>query len=461
MLRENDWQVTATIQPQESQCPCLLFLEPGDTSGSNYGIALDIGTTTVAAQLVDLRTGKIFGVEASHNQQSKYGADVISRIIFACSRDGLHPLHKTVRDIVNNLIKQLCEKNSIAKEQITALCAAGNTTMIHLFLGVEPCTIRLEPYIPTANSFPSFAAHELDLYLHPQAVVTCIPGVSSYVGGDITAGVLSSGISNSSEISVLIDIGTNGEIVIGNNEWLMCCSASAGPAFEGGGTKSGMRATRGAIQKVSMAGEDVSYKTVGDAPARGICGSGLIDIIAELFRNRIIDPNGKLVRENNRKRVRIVEDIPEFVLAFAEETGGDRDVVITESDISSLIKSKGAVMAAMQVLLNSVGFTVKDLDRIFVAGGFGNYLDLRNAVTIGLLPDIPLDRVQFIGNSSLSGARMTLLSGHAMQRARQLARHMTYLELSVDATFMDTFVASLFLPHTDLSLFPSVAEEME
>ena len=234
MLRENDWHVTATIQPQENQCPCLLFLEPGDTSGSNYGIALDIGTTTIAAQLVDLRTGKICGVEASHNQQSKYGADVISRIIFACSREGLHPLHKTVRDIVNTLIKQLCKKNSIVKEQITALCVAGNTTMIHLFLGVEPCTIRIEPYIPTANAFPSLAAHELDLSMHPQAIVTCVPGVSSYVGGDITAGVLASGISNSAAVSVLIDIGTNGEIVIGNNEWLMCCSASAGPALKAG-----------------------------------------------------------------------------------------------------------------------------------------------------------------------------------------------------------------------------------
>jgi uncharacterized 2Fe-2S/4Fe-4S cluster protein (DUF4445 family) len=460
MLRENSWQVTATLYPKNEHCPEILFFEFGDSSSSNYGVALDIGTTTIAAQLVDLKTGGVLGTDASHNQQAKYGEDVISRIIYACNRDGMSPLHETVVNTVNALIDNLLEKHGLSSDAVTAVCAAGNTTMTHLFLGLEPCTIRLEPYIPTANSFPGTSAAELGLRAHPQAIVVCIPGVSSYVGGDITAGVLASGLSNSPKVSALIDIGTNGEIVIGNNEWLVCCSASAGPAFEGSGTKCGMRAARGAIQKVSVKEDLVSCETIGNAQPRGICGSGFIDAIAELFRNRILDPNGKFVDASRNARVRVIDDVPEFVLAAGSETESGKDVVITETDISNLIKSKGAIMAAMHVLLKSVGLSFTDLEQVYVAGGFGNYLNVEQAIIIGLLPDIPTERVCFIGNSSLTGARMAMLSLHAFERAKQLARQMTYFELSVNAEFMDNFVASLFLPHTDLSLFPSVERLM-
>jgi uncharacterized 2Fe-2S/4Fe-4S cluster protein (DUF4445 family) len=332
--------------------------------------------------------------------------------------------------------------------------------MTHLFLGLEPCTIRLEPYIPTANFLPSASAAELNLHLHPNARVTCMPGISSYVGGDITAGVLASGISNSPQISALIDIGTNGEIVIGNNEWLVCCSASAGPAFEGSGTKCGMRATKGAIQKVQIQGDKVHFGTIAGAKARGICGSGLIDAIAELFCNRIIDASGKFPRDSDNPRVRKNEGDMEFVLARGDETETGKSVVITESDISNLIKSKGAILAAMRLLLNSVGMSFEDLEKVLVAGGFGNYLDVEKAIFIGLLPDIPPERIKFIGNSSLTGARMALLSRHALARANTLARQMTYLELSVDPKFYDEFVAALFLPHTDMDLYPSVKQIM-
>jgi uncharacterized 2Fe-2S/4Fe-4S cluster protein (DUF4445 family) len=410
---------------------------------------------------VDLRTGAILGVEASHNQQARYGEDVISRMIYACSRGGLSPIHTAVIETVNNLIDTLVEKHGVEANNVTALLAAGNTTMTHLFLGLEPCTIRLEPYIPTANFLPSASAAELHLHLHPNARVTCMPGVSSYVGGDITAGALASGISNSAQVSALIDIGTNGEIVIGNNEWLVCCSASAGPAFEGSGTKCGMRATRGAIQQVQIEGEEIHYETIGGAKARGLCGSGLIDIIAELFRNRIIDPGGKFARGSDNPRVQEVEGDMEFILAHGDETETGKSVVITESDISNLIKSKGAILAAMRLLLNSVGMSFGDLEKILVAGGFGNYLDAEKAIFIGLLPDIPPERIEFIGNSSLSGARMGLLSRHALARANTLARQMTYFELSVDPKFHDEFVAALFLPHTDMDLYPSVKRVMD
>ena len=461
LLRESQWQVTATLYPYDEHCIEILSLEPGDSCAENYGIACDIGTTTIATQLVDLRSGSILGVEASHNQQARYGEDVISRMIFACGRGGLSPIHHAVIDSVNTLIDTLLEKHGVEASNVTALTAAGNTTMTHLFLGLEPCTIRLEPYIPTANFLPTAFADELNLRVHPRAVVSCVPGVSSYVGGDITAGVLASGISNSPKISALIDIGTNGEIVIGNNEWLVCCSASAGPAFEGSGTKCGMRATRGAIQKVKIEREKVAYETIGEAKVRGICGSGLIDSIAELYRNRIIDPNGKFPTDSSSSRVRENDGDMEFVLATGEETETGKDVVISEDDISNLIKSKGAILAAIRVLLNSVGMSFGDLERIFVAGGFGNYLDVEKAIFIGLLPDLPPERVQFIGNSSLTGARMALLSRHAFARADTLARQMTYFELSVDPKFYDEFVAALFLPHTDMDLFPSVKRVME
>jgi uncharacterized 2Fe-2S/4Fe-4S cluster protein (DUF4445 family) len=461
MLRENQWQVTATLYPIDEHCIEILSLEPGDSCAENYGIACDIGTTTIVSQLVDLRTGAILGVEASHNQQARYGEDVISRMIYACSRGGLSPIHTAVIETVNNLIDTLVEKHGVEANNVTALLAAGNTTMTHLFLGLEPCTIRLEPYIPTANFLPSASAAELHLHLHPNARVTCMPGVSSYVGGDITAGALASGISNSAQVSALIDIGTNGEIVIGNNEWLVCCSASAGPAFEGSGTKCGMRATRGAIQQVQIEGEEIHYETIGGAKARGLCGSGLIDIIAELFRNRIIDPGGKFARGSDNPRVQEVEGDMEFILAHGDETETGKSVVITESDISNLIKSKGAILAAMRLLLNSVGMSFGDLEKILVAGGFGNYLDAEKAIFIGLLPDIPPERIEFIGNSSLSGARMGLLSRHALARANTLARQMTYFELSVDPKFHDEFVAALFLPHTDMDLYPSVKRVMD
>jgi uncharacterized 2Fe-2S/4Fe-4S cluster protein (DUF4445 family) len=460
LLRENKWQVTATLYPYDEHCIEILSLEPGDTCAENYGIACDIGTTTIVAQLVDLRSGATLGVEASHNQQAQYGEDVISRMIFACGRGGLSPIHEAVIDSVNTLVDTLLEKHGVEASNVTAFTAAGNTTMTHLFLGLEPCTIRLEPYIPTANFLPTSFATELNLNIHPRAVVNCLPGVSSYVGGDITAGVLSSGISNSSQISVLIDIGTNGEIVIGNNEWLVCCSASAGPAFEGSGTKCGMRATRGAIQKVDIEGEQIDYETIGQAKVRGICGSGLIDAISELFRNRVIDPNGKFPRDSANPRVRENGGDMEFVLAGGDETETGKDVVITENDISNLIKSKGAILAAMRVLLNSVGMSFEDLEKLYVAGGFGNYLNVEKAIFMGLLPDIPPERVRFIGNSSLTGARMALLSRHAFARADTLARQMTYFELSVDPSFYDEFVAALFLPHTDLDMFPSVKKAM-
>jgi uncharacterized 2Fe-2S/4Fe-4S cluster protein (DUF4445 family) len=459
VLRQNDWSITATLHMRNLDCPRIRAIEAGDTSTRSFGVAIDLGTTTIVAQLIDLRTGAIVGVEGSHNSQARYGEDVISRMIFACGRGGLPPLTEAVITTINSLVQSLVGGAGIDHRDISCFVAAGNTTMTHLLLGLEPCAIRIEPYIPTATRFPYMEAREIGLFGHPKAVIHCMPCVSGYVGGDITAGVLACGMNDQPLISALIDVGTNGEIVIGNSEWLVCCSASAGPAFEGGGTRCGMRATKGAIEKIRVRGEDVFYEAIGGAKPRGICGSGLIDVIAELVAEGIIDQGGKFIHMGH-PRVQVTEDIPEFVVARPSETETGQPVVVTEDDISNLIKSKGAILAAMRVLLHNMGMSFQDLSQIYVAGGFGAHLDIEKAIFVGLLPDIPKERIRFIGNSSLAGARLGLLSTHAFNKAEAIAKHMTYFELSVHPEFMNEFVASLFLPHTQMELFPSVGKAL-
>lgn len=458
LLRESNWELTVTSWEHDGTTE-IIHLEPGDTSRNNYGIALDVGTTTVVAELVNLVTGEVLDVRGTYNKQISYGEDVITRIIFACTKDGMDPLNQAIIGNINQLIEQLVRKNGIHKEQVTAIMAAGNPTMIHLLLRLNPCHIRLEPYIPASNTYAPIRASEIGIDILPQAIITCMPGVSSYVGGDITAGLLSSNMHNSSEISALLDLGTNGEIALGNNEWLVCCSASAGPAFEGGGLRCGMRATTGAIQEVLFKNGEATISTIGNVKARGICGSGLIDLIAEMFRNNIIDPTGKFQSDSENPRIRQREEESEFVLSFAKESHTGEDIVFTETDIANVIKSKAAVLSAAKVLIESVGIDFQKLDRIFVAGGFGNHLNIQNAITIGLLPDIPEEKIHFIGNSSLNGARIALLSKHALEEATFTAKKMTYFELSVNPRFMDEFIAAMFLPHTNINLYPSVTRK--
>ena len=455
-LRDNEWKVTVTISSRANNCR-ILQIEPGNTAENHYGVAVDVGTTTVVAQLVNFKTGEVTGVAGSHNLQAHYGEDVISRIIFACGREkGLNPLHEAVIKNINNLIKTLVEENGIDGGDITAAVAAGNTTMSHLLLALTPCSIRLDPYVPTAKNFPQVWAREVGININQNGVVETVPGVASYVGGDIVAGVLSCGIADRPEMQALIDVGTNGEIAIGNNEWLVCCSASAGPAFEGGGIRCGMRATRGAIEKITIEDNEVKYKTIGKAKPRGICGSGLIDCIYELARNRIIDGDGKFNLETEHERLVEYEGEPGFIVAFGGETEMGEDLILGESDISNLIRSKGAVFAAIKSLVDYVGLGFDDIKTFYVAGGFGNYLNIPKAIGIGLLPDIDPERIKFVGNSSLMGARMALLSGHALEKTTHIANGMTNIELSTYQPFMDEYVAAMFLPHTDRRLFPSV-----
>ena len=454
-LRQNNWHVTATIA-RHNGIGRILQIEGNDTTEQNYGLAVDVGTTTVVAQLVHLKTGKVIGVEGSHNRQARYGEDVISRMVFACSRGSLDPVHEGVISNINTLIQTSSEKTGIDIKDITSIVAAGNTTMSHFLLGLMPCSIRLEPYVPTATIYPQILASDIGININPQGILEVMPSVASYVGGDIVAGALACGLADKEEVQCLVDVGTNGEIAIGNNDWLVCCSASAGPAFEGEGSKWGMRGTRGAIEKIKIEDGQVNYETIGKAKPRGICGSGLIDAIYELAMNGVIGQDGKFNQSLNDKRIIMEDNDPRYILAFPEETETREAITISESEIGNLIKSKGAVFAAMKSLVDYVGLTFDQLNSIYIAGGFGSSLNIPKAIAIGLLPDIDPQKIQFIGNSSVMGARMALLSAPAFEKAINIAKKTTNIELSNYLPFMDEFIAALFLPHTDTRLFPSI-----
>lgn len=452
VLREGDWTVTALLARTEGGYRLIDLLPPSDAPRA-FGAAVDVGTTTVVVHLIDLQRGITLGAAAALNRQVAYGDDIISRIIHAGEPGGLARLRTAALDTVNLLIGGLAREHDVARDEIVGVVCAGNTTMLHLLLGLPPGEIRREPYIPVATTPLGFEAGDVGLRVHPHALVAAMPGVSSYVGGDITADVLAAGMDNTDELTMLIDVGTNGETVIGNREFLICCACSAGPAFEGGGITWGMRAARGAIQRVEIAPDAaIAWKTIGGVRPRGICGSGLVDLLAELLRTGYVDRAGRLLPE--APIVREGADGLEVLVVPAAETVTGTDLVVTAADIENLLRAKAAVYAGASLLARRVGLEIGDLQRIYVAGGFGTYLDIRKAILIGLLPDVPPERVTFIGNGSVTGAKMALFSYEVWRRAAEVAQKMTYRELSTDAAFMEEYVSATFLPHTDCSRFP-------
>ncbi len=457
VLREHDFRARCVVDVADGVATVLDVLPPDDASPV-AGLVVDLGTTSVAAALVDMQSGEILAKASTGNGQIRYGADVINRIIEASKDGGAERLQKAVIDeSLCPLIAQMCAAAKIDSRRVYRMCLAGNTTMNHLLLGVFADPVRMEPYIPSFFLADDIRADELRLGLHPEAKLILSPNIGSYVGGDITAGTLASMIWNHEEMSLFIDLGTNGELVFGNNEFLMSCACSAGPAFEGGDISCGMRATDGAIDSCAIDAETMepTYTVIGDEMPVGICGSGIIDIIAELFRTGIINGKGKFSREG--RRVRFDENgMGSYVIAFREETGHVRDVEINEVDIDAFIRAKGAIFSATMTMLNSMGMDPSVLGHVYVAGGIGSGINMRNAVTIGMLPDIPEEMFTYIGNSSLSGAYAMLTSDAAREKVDELARSMTYLELSTEPGYMDEFVAACFLPHTNASLFPSV-----
>ena len=462
--RQADWRLWAALGDLEHTSQ-VIALGPDEGSAlPGYGLAIDVGTTTVVVQLIDLETGGLVEAEASLNQQISYGDDVISRIIASTEmKGGLAKLHDAIVATINSLIEEICQAQQMRAEDILGAACAGNTVMTHFLLGMDAAAIRRAPYVAGARRWPILRASDIGLAIHPGGLIYISPSVSSYVGGDIMAGVLATGVADSPQLSLFIDMGTNGEIVLGNSEWLVCCSCSAGPAFEGSGIEDGMYAGLGAIERFGYQPErDRShYSTIAQARPRGICGSGLIDALAAMVETGVVDRAGHIDQSFASPRVRIRSDRPEFVLVWGSEIGREQDLALNEEDVQTLMRSKAAVYAATSLLLERMNLRPADLDRVLVAGAFGNYLDAENAVTVGLLPDIPLEKIRFVGNTSVAGARMALVSRASRQRLSEIAGQMTNLELSTEPDFMDYYVASLFLPHTDLSRFPSVAGRLE
>jgi len=465
VLRQGHFKVTATLaRPvQSGRKTQIIHVQPGDTTGRNYAIAVDIGTTTVYAQLIDLITGDVLAQFGDYNGQISYGEDVISRIVYAGKPGGLDKLHEVIIATINKLIKKVVKKARIDPDEISAVTMAGNTTMTQLALKVNPKYIRLSPYVPASTLYPPIKAADLGLSLGDHVTALVYPAVSSYVGGDIVAGVMGSGMYRAEELTLFMDIGTNAEIVIGNKDWLACASCSAGPAFEGGGIKFGMRAAKGAIEDFSL--DPVSLEpmniTIGNVRPKGICGSGLITIAATMFEMGVIDNQGKFNRDLNTSRVRETDGIYEYVLAWKHETQIDRDIALTEPDLDNLIRAKGAIYSGCMTLLEEVGLRMQDIDRIYLAGGFGSYVDLEKAMVIGLLPETDPDRVRFFGNGSLMGAKMSCLTNRIRKDVVAVTKRMTNFELSETRSFMDNYVAALFLPHTDMDQFPKLKARLE
>ncbi len=461
VLREGRWKVTVSVF-REGEVLEVLDLYPGDARAKRFGAAVDIGTTTIVVYLVDMTSGRVVGSASSYNAQVKCGDDVITRIVYATEKNGLQELQDLAVGNIGSLLADLAEKNDVSPGMIDYIVVAGNTTMTHLFYGINPQYIREEPYIPTATFLPLIRGKSVGLSVDPQAIVHAVPGVASYVGGDITAGVLVSQIHKQEKVSLFIDIGTNGEIVLGNRDWLVTAACSAGPAFEGSGIKFGMRAMEGAIEEVEIDPRtfEVNYRVIGDAKPIGICGSGMIDTLAEMYLTGVIDQKGRIREDLGSKRVRRGENGLEYVLAWRVESAVNKEIVLTEVDLDNLIRAKGAIFAGFATLLSQMHMTFGDVDRIYIAGGFGRYIDVERAVTIGMLPDLPIEKFVFLGNTSIIGAYYALLCDRLRHEAEDIAKKMTYMELSVSRSFMDEYMSALFLPHTNIELFPTIKQEM-
>lgn len=455
-VRDKDWEITlCTIQSEG--CEEVTNILSGDRTTPRYGVAIDIGTTTLVVYLIDLTDGSLIDIASTYNSQIKFGDDVITRIVYATEQNELAAIQDTVISDINMMISLIAQKHKINMDTVDSIVIAGNPTMTHLFFGLNPAAIREEPYILTANSFPLSFAGELGINVRPDTPLYSLPSVASYVGGDIVSGVLASGLHKKEELAFFMDIGTNGEMVLGNSELLVTAACSAGPCFEGSGVRHGMRATEGAIEevKINRATLKPEIKVIGGVSPMGICGSGMIDAISEMFLTGILDSKGALRKEAS-ERIRESADGLEFLI----HSEGGKEITLTTPDIENIIRAKAAIYAAFTTMIKEVGFTFDDISKVYIAGGFGQFLNIEKAIILGMIPDIPREKFIFLGNSSIKGAYLCTLSQKMRDEAEDIAKKMTYLELSVSRSFMDEFMSGLFIPHTEINNFPSVKNLM-
>lgn len=453
VLSAANYQVAVTVGRRGGTME-VMDVEPGKRCDVDFAVAVDLGTTTVVAHLIDLTNATTVDTEATYNSQINFGEDYIRRIIYAEENDAFDEMQNRIVNDVNNLIVTLASRQKVDLQDITAIICSGNTAMLHFLLNLDPTRIRREPYIASVSFMPPIRAAEAGIQINKRGLLYCLPSVAAYVGSDIVAGVLATRIYTRKGICLFVDIGTNGEVVLGNRDWLVCASSSAGPAFEGSGVKHGMRAGAGAIEKLTLSPDgSTEFSTIGNTHPVGICGSGLLDTLAELFINGIIDRTGRFKTDGDE---RLSEGDEGLQFELVGPSNDHHEIVITQADINNLVRSKAGVFAAIRVLMESTQTKPEDLDAIYLAGGFGNFLNVRQAVTIGMLPDVPVEKIQFVGNTSVAGAKMVLLSRKALEAAERIAESMTYFDLMSHPGYMDEFVRASFLPHTDLSLFPSV-----
>jgi len=415
----------------------LIDLLPGLVADDTplWGAAVDIGTTTIKVMIVDLISGEARGQASEYNAQIARGEDVISRIIFAGKGSGDQTLRELVLETINECLIRASKRAKTSPEKIYKTVLSGNSTMMHLLLNIPPASIRLAPYITVTNHIPPLTARDLGIGTYPQGKAIILPGVASYVGSDISAGVLSSGMSETEKITLFLDVGTNGEMVLGSKEWLVTCACSAGPAFEGAGVIHGMRATTGAIDEVWINENtyEATWRVIGGEKPKGLCGSALISLLAEMLMTGVINKSGRF--------------------DYSLET---QDIILSEVDIDNLMRAKAAIFAGFSVLADSVGVPLGSVEQLLIGGGFGQYINVEKAIQIGLLPDMPWEKFNFLGNTSLKGAYLALLDRNNRDEITEIANKMTYIELSADNRFFDAFTSAMFLPHTDMSLFPTV-----
>jgi uncharacterized 2Fe-2S/4Fe-4S cluster protein (DUF4445 family) len=466
VLRSTDWHIALTYDTgrETNGAARLIRVQPASQAEDEAlcGLAIDVGTTTVTVWLVDLLTGTVTYQGSEYNRQISRGEDVISRIIYGSKNDGGVELRDLVLQTINDLVEAACRKTGINAKEIVKATVSGNSTMMHLLLGIPPESIRLEPFITPINHLPLLRASDVGITMNADGIVDPLPGVASYVGADITAGVHASDLRSSPATTLFIDVGTNGEIVLGSSEWLVTCACSAGPAFEGAGVLHGMRADTGAIEEVWIDGNtyEPTSRVIGNGAPGGICGSGLISLVAEMFITGILDKGGHLNQTLATPRVRRGLHGAEYVVAWAADTETGEDIVITRVDIDNLLRAKAAIYAGFNVLADGVGIPLESAEQVLIGGSFGKYINVEKAIDIGLLPDMGWERFEFLGNTSVRGAYLALLDREARAEIAEIASSMTYIELSADNSFYEAFTSALFLPHTDLSRFPSVAAAM-
>ncbi|AGA69723.1 putative metal-binding protein [Desulfitobacterium dichloroeliminans LMG P-21439] len=451
VLHQANFQVTAVLDGDK-----ILSVEPGDTTLRNYGLAIDIGTTTTVVYLMDLLQGKVLASGAVTNPQRAYGADVISRITHAAQGpEQLQELQELVIGGLNEIIVELCAKSDVSKEEIYQAVVVGNTTMSHLFLGIDPTYLAPAPFIPVFRQEIEVEARELGLGILRTGHVVLLPNVAGYVGADTVGVMVAVKVDQLPGYTLAIDIGTNGEIILAGEKRILTCSTAAGPAFEGAEIKYGMRAADGAIERVTIQ-DDVECVAIGGTKPIGICGSGLIDAIAQMAESGVIYASGRIVNSqvdldklppSLQQRIRRTTEGSEFVLVWAKETEIGEDIVLTQKDIREMQLAKGAIRAGVSILMKEMGIGLEQLDRVLLAGAFGNYISKDSALGIGLLPDLPLEKITAIGNAAGDGAKMVLLSQVERIKATEFANLAEHLELSTRMDFQEEFIDALSFEH--------------